>query len=320
MHGYLLTWVEEEILQRRPYSCGGIQHSLFSEESLALLIESVERADYLVNTMDVTKHDFSTRREGEIRNVPGRAVLEALQKGHIWILLLHPQRLSSPYQDLLQQIYAEFVSRVPGFKPYLLNMSILISSPNVQVYYHCDVPGQMLWQLRGNKRIYIYPNKPPFLEQADLEKIVLGESNEFGLPYQQSFDEKAVVFDLTPGQMLHWPLNAPHRIVNGDCVNVSFATEHFTKPLRRKFFVNYANGVLRRQGGTQLSQKISGPSYWSKFAVAVAYKLTGAQKKRANKSKVEFMVDPAAPNGIRPITGYEFRPGSKLEEHTSPAK
>ena len=34
---------------------------------LALLIESVERADYLVNTMDVTKHDFSTRREGEIR-------------------------------------------------------------------------------------------------------------------------------------------------------------------------------------------------------------------------------------------------------------
>jgi hypothetical protein len=149
---------------------------------------------------------------------------------------------------------------------------------------------------------------------------VLGESNEFGLTYQQSFDEHAFVYDLEPGEMLHWPLNAPHRIVNGNCVNVSFATEHFTKMLRRKFFVNYANGVLRRRGWMQLSQDITGPSYWPKLALAAAYKLTGSQNKRRNRSKVDFVVDPTAPNGIRPISGYLFSPGTKLEEGTSSIK
>ena len=290
------------------------RHSLFSDEALARLIENAKREDYLVNTMDVTTHDLSSRQEGEIRDLSGEAVLQAVKNGHIWILLLRPQRSNALYLDLLHRIYAEFSSRVPGFKPYLLNMAILISSPRVQVYYHCDIPGQMLWQLRGTKRVYVYPNKMPFLDQASLERIALGEATEFGLPYQNSFDDHAVVYDLQPGQLLHWPINAPHRIVNADCVNVSFTTEHFTRSLRRRYYVNYANGVLRRQRGwSDLSQATTGFAYWAKLGVAAAYRLAGAEKKRQKISKVEFRVDPTAPNGVRPIAGYGFRPGSKLE-------
>jgi hypothetical protein len=297
------------------------RHPLFAEEALIQLIETVDRADYQVNTMDVTTHDIASRREGEIRDLPGREVLEAVKNGHIWILLLHPQRRDPRYRELLERIFAEFAGTVPGFEPYKLNMAILISSPNVQVYYHCDIPGQMLWQIQGTKRIYIYPNREPFIDQVCLERITLGESTVFGLPYQQSFDQHAVVYDLQPGQMLHWPLNAPHRIVNADCVNVSFATEHFTRSIRRLFHVNYANGVLRRrQGWAQLSQKTSGPSYWAKLGVAAAYKLTGSQKKRKRVAKVDFTVDPAAPHGVRPITGYAFRPGNARKEEISPAK
>ena len=178
-------------------------HQLFTDEALVQLIETVDRADYQVNTMDVTKHDLKSRREGEIRDVSGRDVLAAVKNGHIWILLLHPQDRDPRYAELLQRIFSEFERAVPGFKPYKLNMAILISSPNVQVYYHCDIPGQMLWQIQGSKRIYIYPNDDPFLDQSCLERITLGESNEFELPYQQSFDQQSVVYNLKPGQKLH---------------------------------------------------------------------------------------------------------------------
>ena len=62
---------------------------------------------------------------------------------------------------------------VPGFSPFRTKMTVLISSPDIQVYYHCDVPGQTLWQVRGNKTVSVYPNRAPFLEQAALERIVL---------------------------------------------------------------------------------------------------------------------------------------------------
>ncbi len=134
------------------------QSELFSDASLARLIEKTPRHSYHVNTMDVTTHDPRTRREGMIDGLPGAEALEAVRKGHIWILLQQPHEIEGGYGDLLREVYAEIEERVPGFKSYKHKMSILISSPKVQVYYHADVPGQTLWQVRGTKRVYVYPN------------------------------------------------------------------------------------------------------------------------------------------------------------------
>ena len=64
---------------------------------------------------------------------------------------------------MLDELYDEFEERVPGFKSYKRNLTILISSPNVSVKYHSDVPGQSLWQVRGTKKLYVYPNTQPFI-------------------------------------------------------------------------------------------------------------------------------------------------------------
>lgn len=284
------------------------QHALFSEQSLARIFDRLDRKDYYVNTMDVTAHNVRSRREGEINGLSGAEVLHAVKNGQIWILLLHPEKAGPQYHELLREIYAEIGHRQPGFHPYLEKMTLLISSPNIQVYYHCDIPGQTLWQVRGNKKVYVYPNREPFLDQASLERIALGEAHEISLPYQPNFDDHAVVYDLQPGQWLHWPLNAPHRIVNGDCVNVSFTTEHFTRSIRRTYYINYANGILRhRMGCNPRSQKTTGLSYWAKFGLAAAYKLSGHQNKRRKILNVDFRVDPNAPRGVRTIPAYEFR-------------
>ena len=157
------------------------RHPLFSDEALARLLENVERQDYYVNTMDVSGHNTQSRREGEIGNLSGIEILDAVRRGHIWILLLRPDRVEPLYNEVLKEIYEDIARNQPGFKSFLEKMTILISSPLVQVYYHCDIPGQTLWQVRGTKRVFVYPNRPPFLNQVALEKIVLGEAHEISL-------------------------------------------------------------------------------------------------------------------------------------------
>jgi hypothetical protein len=283
------------------------RHPLFAEPALVKLLGSLRREDYYVNTMDTQSYDERSRREGQIEALSGEEVLQAVRTGVIWILLLQPHKADARYRDLLHEIYAEFVRTLPSFKPSFPKMTVVISSPNVQVHYHCDMPGQTLWQVQGHKRVYVYPNRQPFLPQGPLEKIALGEAHEISLPYEAHFDEHARIYELHAGEMLHWPLNSPHRIVNGDCLNISFTTEHFTPSIRRSFYVNYANGVLRRLGVNRLSQRTTGAGYWVKLGLAATYKLSGAQKKRRKVMRIDFTVDPRAPQGVRSIPACELR-------------
>ena len=284
------------------------ESELFSDASLARLIERTPRNSYHVNTMDVTTHDPRSRREGVIDGLSGAEALEAVRKGHIWILLQQPNEIEGAYGDMLREVYAEIEERVPGFKSYKHRMSILISSPNVQVYYHADVPGQTLWQVRGTKRVYVYPNTAPFLPQANIEKIVLGEAHEISLPYAPWYDAYAEVIDLEPGRMLHWPLNCPHRIVNADCLNVSFTTEHMTDELRNAYAVNYANGILRRTLGLQnLARPTSGLGLYGRLGLAAAYKFSGLQRRRKSGFRIDFKVDPTAPFSIRNVPAFDLR-------------
>ena len=280
---------------------------LFSDAQLARLIETTSRHNYHVETMEPQDDGSLKRRQGETGKVSGEKALEAVRSGSIWYLLLKPEEVDPRYSALVDDIYREIADHVPGFQARSTKMSILVSSPNIQVGYHIDVPGQMLWQVRGVKKVYVYPPKPPFLQQPNLEKILMKEANEISLPYEPGFDDQAKVYDLQPGEMLHWPLNAPHRISNHDCVNVSFTTEHTTDQTRRSFVVNYANGVLRRTtGANQLSQSSGGLAYWPKLGVAGAYRLSGMEKKRSRPFAIDFQVDPSQPRGIREIERYEF--------------
>lgn len=281
--------------------------SLFADDALARLIERTPPAHCYVNTMDRRSHNPRSRREGAIANLSGEEAIEAVRTGNIWINIHKLHETEPAYRELLDEIFGEFEDRVPGLKTYKHSMTLLISSPNVQVYYHCDVPGQMLWQMRGKKRVFVYPNTAPFLTQPAMEKIVLGESHETGMPYEPWFDDYAEAIDLNAGEMLHWPLNCPHRVVNHDCLNVSMTTEHWADNLRNVYAVNFANGVLRRSLGMQhLSRSTSGPSFWVKAGLTAAIKATGLQKHHQRRRLIDFAVDPKAADGVRDIPAYAF--------------
>jgi hypothetical protein len=117
------------------------------------------------------------------------------------------------------------------------------------------------------------------LLQRELEDAQLFH-REVGITYQPWYDEQPRVraFDLTAGSMLHWPLNATHRIEKLS-FSVSLTTEFKTHEIQRHCRELGANGLLRiqswepdpaklrmrntnRNDGPTSTNKIAGKSKW----------------------------------------------------------
>ncbi len=276
---------------------------LFTHEALAELIDGYPSHSYNLNTMGYDPENPEWR-EGVIKGNSGKDVIESISQGRMWLNLRQVDKVSPKYHKLLNEIFEEFEGYVPGFETFKRKFGILISSPKVQVFYHADIPGQSLWQVEGRKRVYVYPNREPFLSQKHLEGIILGETEE-EIPYETEFDKGAIVYDLKPGEMVHWPLNCPHRVLNEDCLNVSVTTEHWTNDIRKSFAVNYANGVLRRSFGVQNpSNSITGPAVYAKAALAVGWRKLKLDQSKKVVRTVDFTLDPQAETGIVDIPAF----------------
>lgn len=277
---------------------------LFTIEALADLIGSIPPHKYNLNTMGFDAENPEWK-EGSISDVSGKEVIETIARSRMWLNIRKLESIDERYKKALDDIYTEMEDLVPGFSSFKRSMGVLVSSPKVQVFYHSDVPGQSLWQLEGEKTVYIYPNKPPYLPQKALEDIIMGRTEE-DIHYTKEFDDAAEIFHLKPGEMLNWPLNGPHRVVNKDCLNISVTTEHWTSEIRKSYAVNYANGVIREKlGMNNLSNSISSPTVYPKAALALMYKQFNLNKTKAFKRMVSFEADPSSKTGMRDVPKRE---------------
>ncbi len=79
--------------------------------------------------------------------------------------------------------------------------------------------------------------------------------------------------------MVSWPQNAPHRLVNDDCMNVSLSIEHQTPEAVLRANVIYANGIMRRRFGSrpQLQDGFNAANL-AKFGLARAVKAARKQE------------------------------------------
>jgi len=273
-----------------------LEHSMhtqpaFSMDDLARLIETYPREHYsLVKTG--ARGSSRVWREGEIGKLSGRQVIEAISRGGLWLNLRNVTAIDRRYRDMIDRMFAEIAARVPGFEAPTHQAGILISSPDAQVYYHADLPGQGLIQIAGRKRVYIYPNTAPFIRPEHLENIALFDV-EVDIPYADWYDRHAQVIDLEPGQMLNWPLNAPHRVENLGTVNVSMTVSYVNDEIRRAQILHLANGMLRhRFGYAPKSRNIRGPSFVAK---QVMQKLLRdgkwVKRERAVRRPIDFRLD-----------------------------
>jgi hypothetical protein len=282
------AWAEEPVRLAHRLD----RHPIFSLSSLADLIDGYPRAHYSLVEMGPQGSNRRLWREGDLGGLKGTEVIEAIRRGRMWLNLRNVGKIHRAYGEALREIFAEIQANVPGYETYDQTSGILISSPKAQVYYHMDLPGQSLWQIHGRKRVFVYPNRAPYLTPEELERIALYEV-EVDVPYNPAWDKAAAVFEIGGGEMLHWPLNAPHKVENLDSLNVSMTTEYWTEAIRRSQIVNLANGILRdKLGFAPSSRSTSGPGFWAKAALQAGVRRAGLlQRDRKGRRAVEFRLD-----------------------------
>ena len=271
---------------------------LFSMETLAELIQRYPREHYsLVQTG--ARGSGRVWREGEIGKLSGRQVMDAISHGGLWLNMRDVGAVDRRYRTLIDGMFEEVAAKVPGFEAWGHQESILISSPDAQVYYHADLPGQGLIQLAGRKRVYVYPNTLPFLTPQHLEDIAV-YNVEVDIPYEPWYDKHAKVFDIGPGQMLNWELNAPHRVENLDTFSVSMTVSYTNDQIRRSEIVNLANGLLRHRFGYRpRTRNLRGPSYFAKAVLQKLYRDSGwVKRERMARRPTEFRLDATEPGKI----------------------
>lgn len=308
MTSYLQDWTPREykklekgvVLARHRLHESG----LFSDENLAKIIDTHPPECLHINTMGTDTSKFEWR-EGSREGISGEVVLETMKKGRLWLNARNMLDHHPEFANAFNSIYDELEANSPGFQAKDRSANLLVSSPGALVHYHIDIPVNMLWHMRGRKRVWVYPHfDDRFVSQEAVEQVCSGELSE-DVPYDPEFDKYALVFDVEPGQLLTWPQLTAHRVNNIEGLNVSLSTEHKNAAATRRINVHLANQFLRRTLGWNCdSMEVSGLGAHAKQAVARAARLWNKLKREEKEQftyPVTFRVDPDAPLGYSDI-------------------
>ncbi|WP_371397044.1 hypothetical protein [Fretibacter rubidus] len=296
----LTNWTEShtQSFQKDIMSFGHDLNStgLFTDDALIALLDKHPSHMLDVCTMGDPNHALYPNkfRTGDFRDAGGKVILDAAKAGKVWVNVRRAMNVHPEYKEVLDAMYAGISERT-GNKAFNANGGILISSPVAKVPYHFDKTETILWHIRGQKTMYLYPLTPDFIPDRAYEAAV-SNALEDDLPYTPEFDASATVIDLEPGTALTWPMNQPHR-VNNKTFCVSVTTEYSTVASGRRNAAMIANATLRAKFGAN-------PSYWEaspreryvKAVLGRVIKKVGIAHKVTVPDLVTFKLDPSAPD------------------------
>jgi hypothetical protein len=176
----------------------------------------------------------------------GAALLDAVSLGTLWLNVIDVDAFDEQARALQARLFDEIARVVPDLLPGTMGSTLLISSPGASVPFHLDPEPNVLWQLQGRKRIYMYPAaNDAFVTRETREDLFAGYAREFA-DYESDFDEAALIEEVAAGDLIAWPQNGPHRIVNLEGMNVTLSTIFQTRRSRRRRRVYCANRFLNR--------------------------------------------------------------------------
>ncbi|MEM8864355.1 MAG: hypothetical protein AAGF31_02280 [Planctomycetota bacterium] len=317
-------WTEEQVanLDTANTIAGHRLHQspLFTDEGLIETLAKHPEAALGVNTMGDDPCHSEEWREGVTDGHDAATLLEAVKNGRLWLNLRRVMDHHPEYNELIHSLYDELETIVPGLHTFNRTANLLISSPTALVYYHLDCPVNILWHVRGTKRVWVYPINRGIVCDESREAVLCGEAPE-ELDYSPKLDELADVYDLEPGQLITWPQHTPHRVVNTSGLNVSISTEHMTHQACRLNNVYLANRHFRRMfGGGFRSTELNGFAPAAKeLALRVARRIPGLApppNQGFNYPKT-FAIDPSAPDGVRLFDDSEQTSGPSDDTTTT---
>ena len=274
--------------------------NLFDDDGLARLLDLYPRQKLDIWTFGKQAEGHNLALRGRAPKMSGKDIVEAVKHGEIWLNLRRAGDELFDLEHIASTIFDSLES-LSGQRTNKRDMGLLISSPNVEVNYHLDIPMVSLFQLRGQKRVWLYPRSEELAPSSYIEEII-HMTREEDLPYRTQFDDQADVFDLKPGMGLTWPQLAPHRVQNANCMNVSLSCEFQTMKSLVNANAAYTNAFLREN--MNLSPRIPhsvSPLAVGKAAFAQVHKKLKPPGPRVSPTPITFELDMSKENCVRPL-------------------
>ena len=157
-------------------------------------------------------------------------------------MVLKLVELDPVYKQILNDCLDQIAPVVPGMLKR--QAFIFISSPGSVTPYHIDHEYNFLLQIRGSKHMTIFD--PAVVPEEALERFYRGEHRN--LVFDQNQPLESQTCQLLPGDGVHVPVTAPHYVINGPDVSISFSITFRTPQGDRRAKVYQFNDRLRRAG------------------------------------------------------------------------
>ncbi|MGH9752588.1 MAG: hypothetical protein ACREA2_07375, partial [Blastocatellia bacterium] len=221
-------------------------HHLFSLQRLIELANRLpeEKVKYNGADIPVGADLYGGPRTG----LSGRETIQQIEECRSWMVMNNVE-LDPEYRQLLDRCLDEVQLFSEPIDPGMFRREgfIFISSPHSITPFHADPEYNFLLQIRGKKQISIWDGMDRLvLSEIALEKYF--SDSERQIAFKEEYQQKASIFELTPGEGLHFPVAAPHWVRNGAEVSISFSVTFRTLASERRRIVYSANEALRRKG------------------------------------------------------------------------
>jgi cupin-like protein len=247
-----LLQIDPDVFQasfdRRPFT---IEHSLVNHPLLTLpsLIELSRRlpeSNIRYNRGDIPAgQQIYTAPKTDLSI---QETIRQIEQCRSWMVIRFVEQ-DPIYRDLLDQCLDEIQPLSDSITPGMFKREgfIFITSPGSVTPFHADPEHNFLLQIRGKKTANLFDvsDRTIVSEQA-LESYLSGEP--FKGEFKDEYQQKAFVFDLGPGDGLHFPQNWPHWVKNGDEVSISLSITFRSAKSERTSIIYNVNHNLRQRG------------------------------------------------------------------------
>jgi len=174
--------------------------------------------------------------------------IRRIQEENAWIILRRAEQ-DPEYDALLNQCMSEvqhLLGRNLKREMMVQDAIVFITSPRRITAYHIDRECNFILQIHGEKEISVFDKHDrDVLPEVEIERFWIVDNN--AAVYKPHYQDRATVYHMSPGKVIHVPVNAPHWVKNSDNISVTLSVNF---QFRDDFpaHVYRANYLLRKLG------------------------------------------------------------------------
>ena len=183
-------------------------------------------------------------------DLPPEEIVRRIETSGAWMVLKRVE--SDPaYRAIIEDVLLT-IAQARGHKSIAaadcrdIQGFIFVSSPNATTPFHADSDVNIFLQIHGQKFFHVYDNRDRSIASDDmLEDVVVKHRN---MPYQPHYDEKAIHYDLQPGDGIFVPYQWPHYIKTSETYSISLSITWKSRDVRRRNDITVVNSMMRKIG------------------------------------------------------------------------